>query len=111
MVIGLMAMSFIACGNSNGSTDNSPNIPGEDAGLVLPWVIDGDEATQGTAPFSLYDDNGTYYVDFNGEACKVRRISPIDVGDAILYYSFNTHWGGTYYLEDISNRSKRFFNN
>lgn len=111
IMMGLVTMSFIACNNSKEPKSYVPNIPGENVALILTWVVDGDEATQGSAPFALYDDNGTYYVDFNGKACKVRRISPIDVGDAILCYSFTTNWGGTYYLEDISNPSNRLNNN
>ena len=102
-----------SCSNSN-TTNNSEqttNIPGENVGLILTWVIDEDEATQGSAPFALYDDNGTYYVEFYGEACRVRRISPINVGDAVLCYSFTTKLGSTYYLEDISNSSNRLYNN
>ena len=109
IVVGLITLGFIACSNSK--EQSVPKIPGERVGLILPWVIGSDEITQGTAPFELYDDNGVYYVDFNGEACRVKRISPIDAGETILCYSFTTYWGGTYYLEDISNPSNRFFNN
>ena len=103
-------MSFIACNNSKEPKGYVPNFPGEDVGLILTWVIDGDEATQGSAPFALYDDNGTYYVDFYGKACRVSKISPIDVGDAILCYAFTTKLG-TYYLEDVTDPSKRLYNN
>lgn len=106
----LAILTLMACDNKESKT-YVQNIPGEDVGLILVWVIDGDEATRGTAPFALYDDDGTYYVDFNGEACRVRRVSPIDVGDAVLYYSFTTNWGGTYYLEDISQPTNRLHNN
>lgn len=110
ILIVLITMSFLACNNSKEPKGYVPNIPGEDVGLILTWVIDGDKATQGTVAHSLYDDNGTYYVDFNGEACKVSRISSIKVGDAIMCYSFTTNWGGTYYLEDISDPSNRLYN-
>jgi hypothetical protein len=112
IIAGLIILVLASCGGSNGSGNSSSGniIPGESVALILTWVINGDEATQGTATFTLYDDNGTYYVDFDGEACRVKRISPIDVGNAILCYSFTTHWGGTYYLEDITDPSKRFYN-
>ena len=110
IVMGLITIGLISCNNSKEPQSYAPDIPGEDVGLILVWVIDGNEATRGTAPFALYDDNGNYYVDFNGEACKVRKISPINVGDAVLYYSFSTNLGDTYYLEDISDPNNRLYN-
>ena len=112
ILIGLVVMVLVSCGDSNVSsyTGHANSIPGERVALVFPWVVDGDEATKGTALFALYEDDGTYYVDFNGEGCRVKRITPIYTGGNILCYSFTTDWGGTYYLEDISDSSNRFFN-
>lgn len=112
-MIGVLGILILAsCGNSNGSSSStqSSDVPGESIGLVLLWVVEGDEATQGTAAFPLHDDDGTYYVDFDGRPCRVSRISPINVGGATLCYTFTTYWGGKYYLEDISDPSKRFYN-
>ena len=107
IVLVIMVMSIIGCDNTKTSGGYRQDIPGESVGLVLLWVIDeNDEATRGSAPFELYDDNGTYYVEFYGEVCKLKRISPIDVGGTVLCYEFTTQLG-TYYLEDISESSNR----
>lgn len=104
-----------SCTDSNWS-DNSTqtvNISRRSAALVQLWSFDGDEISKGTAPFSLYEDNGDYYVDFYGERCKLKRITPIDTDYVTLYYKFTSSKVGsyTYYLEDISDPQNRFFNN
>ncbi len=102
---------LVSC-NTNSSNDNriptNQNFPGEEVGLVFLWTIDDSGAEQGTAAFPLYDDNGTFYVDFHGTPYILREISPVDIGGNVLCYAMPTEFG-TYYLEDVSNPSFRSY--
>ena len=113
LVMVVVVCCFMACGNSKApdTVDYSPEIPGKNVGLVFPWVWNGEKVEKGTAAFAIYDDYGTFYIEFNGKGYKLREISPLDVGESVLYYTFTTDWGGTYYLEDVSDASCRIYNN
>lgn len=113
MIAMTLAITFSSCGYNNSEYREGGGALGKSIGLVLLWSYDGDGMNQGTAPFNLYEYNDAYYIDFYGEMCRLKRISPINIGDKELCYSFASSKVGqyTYYLEDISQYSKRFFNN
>ena len=116
LIISAIGMMMTACGSDRSGSNNprsSSESKGENLGLVLIWTIDDGEASQGTAPFDLYYDNGNYYVDFYGEMCKLREIEPIYIDDTKLCYLFTTSKMGpyTYYLTDVADSSIRFFSN
>ncbi len=98
IITSLFAFILAGCGNSNDSNHSfrSDNTKGENVGLVLLWCDDGNDMIQGTAPFDLYEDNGTYYVEFYGEMCRLNRITPINIGDTELCSTFTSSKVGTY---------------
>ena len=113
LIISAIGMMIAACSSDRGSSNNllsSSESKVENLGMVLIWTIDDGEASQGTAPFDLYYDNGNYYVDFYGKMCRLSRIEPIYIDGAKLCYLFKMA-PCTFYLTDVADSSTRFFSN
>ena len=111
IMMGFVMIILSACSNkpSNDGYDTPyQNIPGEEVGLVYLWTVDDSGPEQGSATFPLYSDDGDYYVDFHGTPYKLHEISPVNVGGNVLCFTMPTEFG-TYYLEDVSNPSCRFY--
>lgn len=112
VIAGFVMIILAACSNkpSNDGYDTPHQyFPGEEIGLVYLWTVDDSGAERGSATFPLYSDDEDYYVDFHGTPYKLHEMSPVDVGGNVLCYSMPTEFG-TYYLEDVSNPSCRFYN-
>ena len=102
-----------SCGNDNNTKGNYgrpvDTTHGKPVALVQLWSITCEGPETGLETFSLYKDNGCYYVEFYGRYYQLSRVRPFSAGDTILTYGFTTVEGYQYYLEDVTDDETWFF--